>query len=68
MIRVTSGQRFKTRVDVTGLGDILSRKVLDKEGLRNITPIWATEKMDEVTRVKKTDQKYIDVGKVRNKV
>ena len=67
MIRVTSGQRFKTRVDVTGLGDILSRKVLDAEGLLNITPIWATEKMDEVTRVRKTDQKYIDVGKVRNK-
>ena len=67
MIRVTSGQRVKTRVDVTGLGDNLSRKVLDAEGLLNITPIWATEKMDEVTRVKKTDQKYIDVGKVRNK-
>ena len=66
MIRVTSGQRVKTRVDVTGLGDILSRKVLDEEGLLNITPIWATEKMDEVTRVRKTDQKYIDVGKVRN--
>ena len=43
------------------------RKVLDEEGLVNITPIWATDKMDEVTTVRKTDQKYLEIGKVGNK-
>ena len=45
----------------------MSREELDKQGLVNITPIWATDKMDEVTTVRKTEKKKLENGKVRNK-